>query len=79
MDCLTGQLIAQGAINQLVLLNAGEIPKPFGYHLNLEVITTTCEILYLHLSIGQNTADSGGYSIFLNHGGQLAAGTGVAL
>lgn len=57
MNCLTGQFLLQRSIDQLMLLNARKAIKSSRNHIDLQMITTTGEILYLHGSIGNRTAD----------------------
>ena len=68
MDRLRGQLIAQGAVDQLVLLDPGQPLKGGGKHPHLEVITPTGEVFHLHLGIGKGAADGVANLLRLDHG-----------
>ena len=62
-----GELLAEGAINQLMLFYPCEISKALRNNGDLQMIPSTGEIFDLDLRIRQGLADGRCYSIGLNH------------
>ena len=63
MNGFTGELLAEGAIHELMLFHPCEIAKAFRHHGDLQMIATTGEIFDLNLRIRQGLADGRRYGM----------------
>ena len=68
MNRFAGQLLTQGAIDELVLFHPAEPCEGGGNDAHLQVIASPGQVFDLHRRIGQGSADGVLNSIRLNHG-----------
>ena len=59
MNCFRSKLFLESPVHQLVLTDFVQTIKSRGHHTDLEVVSTTGEILNAHLSVGDGTTDRG--------------------
>lgn len=71
MDRFAGQLISEGAVDELMLPHSGQTSEGLGHDIDLEMVSTTGEILNLHPGIGQSSADGVLDPIGMHHRSRL--------
>ena len=67
MNCFRSKLFLESPVHQLVLTDFVQTIKSRGHHTDLEVVSTTGEVLNADLSVGDGTTDRGADGVRLDH------------